>query len=134
MTVNQISVFLENKPGKLSEFIQMLAANKIDLQALSISETNDYGILHIIVDKTEETMNILNEGGWICKLTPVLAVTVPDEPGSLTKLLAVIAENGINLAYTYAFFSRENGNACIILRVNDNDAVAKVLADAGIAV
>ncbi len=133
MTVNQISVFLENKPGKLSEFIQMLAANKIDLQALSISETNDYGILHIIVDKTEETMALLNEGGWICKTTPVLAVTVPDEPGSLTKLLSVIAENGINLAYTYAFFSRENGNACIILRVDDNNAVAKVLADAGIA-
>lgn len=132
MIINQISVFLENKPGKLSEFIQALAANSIDLQALSISETKDYGILHIIVDKTDAALKLLSENDWVCKKTPVLAANVPDEPGSLTKILAVLADNGVNLAYTYAFFSREKGSAMIILRVDDNDVAARLLTEAGI--
>lgn len=132
MIVNQLSVFLENKPGKLSEFIQTLAKNKIDLLALSIAETSDYGILRTIVDKPEETAKLLSEEDWPCKITPVLAVTVPDEPGSLTRILGVLAENGISLAYSYAFFSRDTGSACIILRVDDNAAAEKILSEAGI--
>lgn len=132
MIVNQLSVFLENKPGKLSEFIQTLAKNKIDLLALSIAETSDYGILRTIVDKPEETAKLLSSEDWPCKITPVLAVTVQDEPGSLTRILAVLAENGISLAYSYAFFSRDTGSACIILRVDDNAAAEKILSEAGI--
>lgn len=132
MLVNQISVFLENKPGKLSEFIQTLARNKVDLQALSIAETADYGILRTIVDKPEETVKLLSAEDWPCKITPVLAVTVPDEPGSLTRILSVLAENGISLKYSYAFFSRDIGSACIILRVDDNAAAEKLLTEAGI--
>ncbi len=134
MLVNQLSVFLENKPGKLSEFIQALAKNKIDLQALSIAETSDYGILRTIVDKPEETAKLLSAEDWPCKITPVLAVTVPDEPGSLTHILSVLAENEISLKYSYAFFSRDKGCACIVLRVDDNDAAEKILKEAGIKI
>ncbi len=133
MLVNQISVFLENKPGQLNELVQILADNKIDLQALSLAESQDYGILRIIVDDIDKTIALLKEHGWSCAVTPVLSVTVPDEPGSLTKILSVIAENGESLEYSYAFFSRVQGSACIILRVNDNEKIEKMLENAGIS-
>lgn len=132
MIINQISVFLENKPGKLSEFIAVLADNNIDLQALSIAESEFFGILRIIVDKPEETMKLLTENNWACSVTPVLAVNVPDKPGSLTRILAVLAEKNISLAYSYAFLSRVAGKACIVLRVDDNAAAEKLLEEANV--
>lgn len=132
MIVNQLSVFLENRPGALAAFTQMLASNHIDLQALSIAEAQDYGVLRIIVDQPEETAALLTEQDWPCTITPVLAVTVPDEPGSLTHLLAVLAENNISLAYCYAFFERSGSSAQIVLRVADNDRAAELLNAAGI--
>lgn len=132
MIVNQLSVFLENRPGALAAFTQMLAANHIDLQALSIAETQDYGVLRIIVDQPEETAALLTQQDWPCTVTPVLAVTVPDEPGSLTRLLTVLAENEISLAYSYAFFERSGSSARIVLRVADNDRAAALLNAAGI--
>ena len=133
MLIPQISVFLENRPGQLSAFVQLLAQNRIDLQALSIAETQDYGVLRIIVDQPENAARLIQEAGWPCTVTQVLAVTVPDEPGSLTRLLAVLAENDISLAYTYAFFSRQQGQACIVLRVDDNDHAMQLLQAAGVA-
>ncbi len=132
MILNQISVFLENKTGRLSSFIRILADNAIDLQALSIAESQDYGILRIIVDRPEETAALLRARDWPCSVTPVLAVNVPDEPGSLTRILAVLADAGIDLAYSYAFLSRVSGQACVVLRVDDNAAAEKLLKDAGI--
>ena len=131
MLINQISVFLENKPGKLSEFVNFLADNKIDLEALSIAEAQDYGIARIIVDKPEELKALLSEKGWPCTLTPVLAANVPDEPGSLTKILAVLADSNISIEYSYAFFSR-NSEPCIVLRVEDNEVAKNLLIGAGI--
>lgn len=133
MIVNQLSVFLENRPGALAAFTKMLAANHIDLQALSIAEAQDYGVLRIIVDQPEETAALLTQQDWPCTITPVLAVTVPDEPGSLTHLLSVLAENDISLAYCYAFFERSGSSARIVLRVADNDRAARLLNAAGIA-
>lgn len=132
MFINQISVFLENKSGQLSEFIKLLADNNVDIQALSIAETQDYGILRIIVDRPEDTAKLLKDNNFTCKLTPVLGVTVPDTPGSLTNILSVLAENNISLEYAYAFFSREKGSACIVIRVEDNDAALAVLKKASI--
>lgn len=132
MIINQISVFLENKPGTLLEVIQQFAANNIDLQAMSVAETTDYGVLRAIVDKPEETVKILSEGGWICSLTPVLAISVPDRPGALRKILSTIGEHGINLAYSYAFLSKIHGKASIVLRVDDNDEAARILEEAGV--
>ena len=132
MLLNQISVFLENRPGTLSSFVQLLADNRIDLEALSIAEAQDYGILRIIVDRPEETAALIEQAGWPCAITPVLAVTVPDEPGSLTRLLAILAEQNISLSYSYAFLSRVQGNACIVLRVDDNEAAIRALDRVGI--
>lgn len=132
MVVSQLSIFLENKSGQLSDLVNVLAVYKIDLLALSIAEAPDYGVLRIIVDKPEETAKLLRDKGWICTTTDVLAVTVADTPGSLTKILSVLADNNLSLVYSYAFLSRSQGKACIILRVDDNDAAVKVLTDAGI--
>lgn len=132
MIVKQISVFLENKPGQLSDFINVLAAHQIDMRALSIAEAQDYGVLRIIVDKPEQTEKILREENWICSSTDVLAVTVPDTPGSLTRILAALADNNISLAYTYAFLASQAGSACIVMRVTDNAAAQQILRQAGI--
>lgn len=132
MIVQQLSVFLENRPGQLAVFTKILAENNIDLLALSIAETQDYGLLRIIVDRPEETAALLLQHDKPCTITPVLAVSVPDEPGSLTRLLTVLADNGISLAYCYAFFARTSGKAMIILRVEDNEQAAALLREAGI--
>ena len=132
MILNQISVFLENKPGKLLTIIRFLADNQIDLDAMSIAETLDYGILRIVVRDPEKTARLIREAGWSCKITPVLAVQVPDAPGSLTCILKVLAESGINLLYSYAFLSRVQGHACIVLRTEDSAKAEQVLNEAGI--
>ena len=132
MIVKQISVFLENKPGQLLDVVNILAQNKIDMRALSVAEAQEYGVMRAIVDKPEETEKILRAQNWICSLTEVLAVTVPDTPGSLSMLLTVLADNGISLAYSYAFLAPQAGSACIVLRVDDNAFAQKLLRDAGI--
>lgn len=132
MLLKQISVFLENKSGQLLEIVNLLAANGIDLRALSIAEAQDYGVLRIIVDKPDETLAFLRQHEWVCQMNEVLAVTVPDEPGSLTRILTVLADKNVNMVYTYAFLSGTQGKACIILRVDDNAYAEKLLRDAGI--
>ncbi len=132
MLVQQLSVFLETRPGQLAAFTKMLAENRIDLHALSIAETQDYGVPRIIVDKPQETAELLTAEGWPCTVTEVLAVTVPDEPGSLTRLLSILAENDISLAYCYAFFERSGNAARVVLRVADNEKAARLLNAAGI--
>lgn len=127
MTVKQISVFVENKPGQLSEFTRLLEKNKIDMRALSIADTEDFGILRIIVDDPYKTVCILKEASYVCSVTPVLAVEISDRPGSLGKVLDVLGENGVNLEYTYAFITRKKDSAYMIFRVADNDKAIEVL-------
>ena len=102
MTINQISVFLENKPGQLAEFTRLLEENRIDMRALSIAETQDFGILRLIVDDPYKTVNVAKDAGYVCAITPVLAVEISDKPGSLVKMLTALGESGINVEYTYA--------------------------------
>ncbi len=132
MTVNQISAFVENKPGQLAEFAKLLKQNHIDMRALSIAETEDFGILRIIVDDYTGTMHILKEAGYICSVTPVLAVAIPDTPGALVDVLTLLGDNDINLEYTYAFITRKKDLAYMILRVADNDKAIKILCEKGI--
>lgn len=132
MTVKQISVFVENKPGRLAEFTNVLRNNNIDMRALSIAETPDFGILRVIVNDPFETACVLKDAGYIASITPVLAVKVADEPGSLFKILDILAEANINLEYTYAFLTREKDSAYIIFRVEDNDRAAEVLSKNGV--
>ncbi len=132
MTVKQISVFVENKPGRLAEFTNVLRNNNIDMRALSMAETPDFGILRVIVNDPFETACVLKDAGYIASITPVLAVKVADEPGSLFKILDILAEANINLEYTYAFLTREKDSAYIIFRVEDNDRATEVLSKNGV--
>lgn len=132
MTVKQISVFLENKPGGLAEFAKVLSDNNINMRAMCIAETPDFGILRIIVDDVYNTMCTMKEAGYICSATKVLAVEIPDKPGSLLNTLTVLGESGINLEYSYAFTTSKKDVAYMILRVNDNEKAIEALSKNGV--
>ena len=132
MTVKQISVFLENRPGALAEFTKILEMSSIDLRALSLAESEDFGIVRVIVDDPYKTIRILKEEGYICSVTKVIAVEIADKPGSLVKMLNVLGDNIVNLEYSYAFLAKKANSAFMILRVADNDKAIKVLTQNGI--
>ena len=127
MTINQISVFLENRPGQLAEYTRLLEEYRIDMRALSIAETQDFGILRLIVDDPYKTVNVAKDAGYVCAVTPVLAVEISDKPGSLVKMLTALGESGINVEYTYAFITRKKVVAYIVFRVNDPEKASGVL-------
>lgn len=133
MNVNQISVFLENRTGQLAEITHLLADNDIDLRAISIAETADYGIIRIIADDADRAASILLANGNIITMTPVMVVGVPDEPTSLSKLLAVIAEGEIGIEYMYSLFANLNGKAYMVFRVADETKLEALLEANGIA-
>ena len=122
MIVKQISVFLENKPGRLAEF----------MRAMSIADAPDFGIARVIVDDAYKTACVLKDAGYVCSITPVLAVAIPDTPGSLVKILDLLGENNINLEYTYAFTTRKVDTAYMIFRVHDTEKAAELLSSHGI--
>lgn len=130
MTVKQISVFLENKPGAMSQFTEVLSKNKIDMRALSLAEAADFGIVRLIVDDVYNAMQVLKEEGYICSATKVLAVAIPDEPGGLAHMIQYLGEAAINVEYMYAFTTKEN--ACMIIRVEDNEKAIAALSKNGV--
>ncbi len=133
MSIKQISVFLENKPGKLGEMTKILAENNIDMRALSLAETKDFGIARMIVDDAFEAANILRENNFIANFSPVLAFAVPDEPGGLHKLLNVFEQAKVNIEYMYAFLgSADSKHAYMIFRVTDTKNSEIALASLGI--
>ena len=131
MTVHQISVFLENRAGQLSEITQVLADNAIDMRAISIAETADYGVLRLIVDQPQKATTLLLEHGFILSMTAVLAVTVPDEPGALGKILTLLARENMDVEYVYSVFGQVQGRACMIFRVADFKRLAALLEENG---
>ncbi|MGN0968274.1 MAG: acetolactate synthase [Oscillospiraceae bacterium] len=133
MSVKQISVFLENKPGMLHTMTDVLAKNNIDMRALSLAETNDFGIVRIIVDDVYNATTVLKDEGFVHNVTPVLGVSIPDEPGGLNRVVAVLNEARINVEYMYAFLGGKDVNhAYMIFRVQDLKAAAAALAAKGI--
>ena len=132
MTVKQISVFLENKPGKLADFTDILSANKIDMRALSLADAADFGIARILVDDVYNASTVLKDAGYIFSITKVLAVEMPDEPGALSGIIRILGDNGINLEYMYAFTAPKKNSAYMILRVADNEAAIEALGRHGI--
>lgn len=132
MSVKQISVFVENQAGLLSEVTTLLADNGINLRALSIADTTDFGILRIIVEDVDKAAKILQENGNTYTVTSVLAVKMDDKTGGLAQILKVLADAGIFLEYAYAFLLQKVGEACLVIRVPDNNAAEKALAAAGI--
>lgn len=132
MTIEQLSIFIENKPGKLVEALETLADNDIDMRALSLADTADFGILRIIVDKPAQTQEKMKEAGFLVRTTEVIAVVVSDKPGGLAAILRILADKGIDVEYTYAFVAHSRDSAYVILRVGDNDTAVKALQEKGV--
>ena len=133
MTVHQISVFLENRAGQLSEITQVLADNAIDMRAISIAETADYGVLRLIVDQPQKATTLLLEHGFILSMTPVTVVAVPDQPGGLAPVLKLLAEANIDIEYMYSLFTHTDGKAYMVFRVSDDEGFAATLTAHGIS-
>ena len=134
MNIHQISVFLENRTGQLAEITRLLADAHVDIRAISIAETADYGLARLIVDDSYKASSILLQHGDILSMTPVWAVQVPDHPGGLAELLGVLAENHIDVEYMYSLFAHKDGYAYMVLRISDEATFAKALADRGIKI
>ena len=132
MSIQQISVFLENRPGVLNEMTQLLADHDVDIRALSLAETKDFGIARMIVNDAFTTAGVLKDGGFIAKFTPVLAFAVPDEPGGLNKLLNAFTDSGVNIEYMYSSLGgHDSEHAYMIFRVTDTQSAEGALAAKG---
>ena len=128
MNIKQISVFLENKPGSLNAMTHILAEHNVDMRALSLAETKDFGIVRLIVDNVYTATTVLKDAGYIHSITPVLAVAIPDEPGGLNNVLQVLGDGDVNVEYMYAFLGGKNSeHAYMIFRVTDNDKAVEIL-------
>lgn len=136
MKVQQISIFLENKSGRLSEVTRILGNNGINIRALSLADTTDFGILRLIVNDAEKANRVLKENGFTVGKTDVIAVEVNDKPGGLATILEILNRENINVEYMYAFVERSRDNAVIIFRFDDQfiDRAITLLNDAGITV
>lgn len=134
MQIQQISIFVENKSGRLAEITEAVAEVGVDIRAVSIADTSDFGILRLIVDKPKEAVDALKEKGMTVSLTSVIAMGINDQPGEFAKALRVLADNTIGVEYMYAFVSREHGKAFVILRVDDSNRAVEVLKENGITI
>ena len=130
MAVNQVSVFLENKPGTLNQMTKVLANHGINIRALSLADTNDFGIARMIVNDVFEATNVLKEENFVATFTPVLIYSISDEAGSLNKLLEKFTAANVNVEYMYAFAGKKN--AYMIFRVKDTANAEKLLQSQGL--
>ena len=132
MTVNQISIFLENRRESLSQLTDVLAKNNVNMRALSLADTSDFGIARIITDDCDAAAEILKANDYIVKINGVLAIEIPDEAGSLNKILKLLAENGRNIEYMYGLTGRKTNSACMIMRCTDVPKAESILESNGI--
>ena len=131
MSLKQLTVFVENKQGALVAITDTLATHNINIRALSIADTRDFGILRLIVNDNATALKTLGDEGYLINTTDVVGVKIGDEPGKLSKALQVLDENNINMEYLYAFMSRTEKHAYVVLRVADNAAAEQALEKAG---
>lgn len=132
MKVKQIAIFLENKAGRLAEITGILAEKGINIRAMSLADTADFGILRLIVNDTESARQILKEKGFTVGTTEVIVAEVTDKPGGLATVLKIIKEGDLNIEYMYAFAQKSGETGLIIFRFDDIDQAIKTLAGAGI--
>ena len=131
MAIKQLTVFVQNKKGTVVSVTDILSKNNINLRALSIAETQDFGILRLIVNDENTAEAVLAEQGYVIKVIDVVGVKIGDEPGKLTEALAVLDKADINVEYMYAFMARTEKHAYVVLRVEENDAAETALKHAG---
>ena len=134
MNIHQISVFLENRSGQLAEITRLLAEANVDIRALSIAETADYGLARMIVDDSAKASSILLQHGDILSMTPVWAVEVPDRPGGLAEMLGILAENHVDVEYMYSLFTHREGCAYMVMRISDEPRFLSTLGERRIRV
>lgn len=131
MAIKQLTVFVQNRKGTMVSLTDILAKNEINIRALSIAETEDFGVLRLIVNDEAAATKILEENGYLIKVIDVLGVKIGDRPGALTSALDVLDKADINVEYLYAFMARTEKHAYVVLRVEDNATAEKALEDAG---
>lgn len=134
MQIKQLSIFVENKPGRLAEITEVLAVANVDILAISVADTSDFGILRVIVDKPDEAVKAIKAAGMTVSLTNVIAVGIDDQPGSFAKSARVLADAGLTIEYVYAFVSRDKGMAYIIIRADNGERAGAVLAKNGVKI
>jgi hypothetical protein len=130
--VKQISVFLENKSGRLATITKVLGENGINIRALSIADTTDFGVLRLIVSDPSQALAILKENDFTVSETDVIAVSIADEPGGLARVLGVLDNVGVNIEYMYAFVGKSHGNAEVVFRVEDIDHSIALLSESAV--
>jgi len=134
MKVRQISVFIENRAGRLETIARLLGEAGINIRALSLADTSDFGILRLIVSKPEEAQRILKQNSFTIKLTDVIAVEVPDEPGGLARVLGLLGARGMNVEYMYAFVEKTTDRAILVFRFDDLGRAIEILKEGGVRI
>jgi len=134
MKITQISVFLENRKGRLFEACSLLGKNDVNIRALTIAETESFGVLRIVVDKPDVTVKILKENNFVANVTDVTAVEAGDRPGGLAKVLKVLSDNDVNIEYMYGFMEKFSENALLVFRFEDTALAQKILVENNIKV
>ena len=134
MTIKQLSIFVENKKGTLCKITKILADNSIDIRALSIADTSDFGILRLIVNNPEKAIDLLKNNNITVRLTDVIAVSITDEPGGFSNIVSILAQNEVEIEYMYAFLERNSKRAFIILRLENVINAVKILKEEKIEV
>lgn len=132
MSVKQLSIFLENKGGRLADVTKVLGENSVDISALSIADTTDFGILRMIVSDPLKAEAALKNAGYAVSITEILAIAIDDAPGSLSKALQSLVENDIEVEYIYAFIGKTDRRALVVVKVQNMDKAASVLQEAGV--
>ena len=131
MKIKQLTVFAENKVGYVSEITELFSESGIDMKALSIADTKDFGILRLIVNDTEKASAVLKAHGILCKTTEVIGVKIKNRSGELSKALSVLAKNGVNVEYLYAFLAGTIDSAYVVIKVTDNAVAESILKNKG---
>ena len=133
-TISQVSIFIENTKGRLASVCSLLGDNNINIKALTIAETPEFGILRVVLNDTEKAKKVLKENGFIAKIAPVVAVEVSDTPGGLAKALKVLADNDINLEYMYGFVEKASEQALMVLKFDNIEKAIEILQKNNISI
>jgi hypothetical protein len=132
MNIQQISIFMENRAGRLNEITGVLAAAGINIRALSLADTSDFGILRLIVDKPDDAVHVLHENSFTIRENPVIACVIKDRPGGLHRIINILATAQISIEYMYSFFAKHSDNAIVVIRVEDIDSTIQILTKSNI--
>ena len=132
MKIQQLSIFVENREGRLAQITQVLADAQIDIRAISVADTSDFGILRLIVDNPEKAVKALKDAGMTVSLTDVIAIGINDKPGEFAKAMRILADHHITVEYMYAFISRDKGKAFVIIRVENQEKAIEAMRETGI--